>query len=37
MQRVGALERTKWEAVGMKTPRRRKRDQEIIACLASDW
>ncbi|RZR91129.1 hypothetical protein BHM03_00019188 [Ensete ventricosum] len=26
-----------WEVVGTKTPRRRKRDQETIACLASDW
>ncbi|THU67236.1 hypothetical protein C4D60_Mb05t22530 [Musa balbisiana] len=27
----------KWEVMGMKMPKRRKMDQEIIACLASDW
>ncbi|RRT71904.1 hypothetical protein B296_00023289 [Ensete ventricosum] len=33
----GAQERMKREAIGTKTPRRRKRDQETIAYLASDW
>ncbi|RRT70546.1 hypothetical protein B296_00022397 [Ensete ventricosum] len=33
---VGVRERTKWDAIGTKMPKRRKRDQETISYLASN-